>query len=98
MIIDIVEVQPLENYHLRIRFDNGVEGVINMADFVPFDGMFAPFKDDSFFRQVRVNKEIGTIVWPNDADLDPGVLYSEITGEPIVIDGYGVVYEPNKQL
>jgi hypothetical protein len=32
---------------------------------------------------VRVNPELGTIAWPNDADWDPLVLYSLVTGRPI---------------
>jgi hypothetical protein len=27
------------------------------------------------FRSVRVDPELGTIVWPNGADIDPDVLY-----------------------
>lgn len=31
--------------------------------------------DDGIFGQVRVDEKLGTIVWPNGADLDPEVLY-----------------------
>jgi hypothetical protein len=32
---------------------------------------------------VQVNPEIGTISWSNEADLDPDVLYSIVTGQSI---------------
>jgi hypothetical protein len=38
--------------------------------------MFQPLRDDpELFRQVRVDEELGTIVWPNGADMDPDVLH-----------------------
>jgi hypothetical protein len=43
-------------------------------------GVFAPHKDSAFFAQVRVDPESGTIVWPNDTDLDPDVLYEAAHG------------------
>jgi len=37
-----------------------------------------PLRDDpELFRPVRVDEELGTIVWPNGADMDPDVLHGE---------------------
>ena len=36
--------------------------------------MFEPLRDPTAFRQVTVDPELGTIVWPNGADMDPDVL------------------------
>ena len=38
------------------------------------------------FAQVRVDPELGTVAWPNGADLDPDVLYGRITGTPILTE------------
>jgi hypothetical protein len=83
MLHDVVEVQLLGGYRLHIRFDDGVSGSIDVSDMVDFHGVFAPLKDPLYFAQVRVNPDLGTIVWPNGADLDPVVLYSRVTGKPI---------------
>lgn len=83
MLKDVVEVKPLERYRLWLRFEDGVEGAIDVSKLVPFTGVFAPLKNTTYFAQVRVNPDIGTICWPNDADLDPDVLYALISGEPL---------------
>jgi len=47
--------------------------------------VFEPLKDPKVFRQVRVDKEAGTVAWPNGADLDPDVLY--IRSVPLKLPG-----------
>jgi hypothetical protein len=39
----VVEVVPLPNYHLRVRFDDGTSGVISLEDRL-FGQMFEPLK------------------------------------------------------
>jgi hypothetical protein len=68
---------------LRIWFEDGVEGIVDVASLVTFTGVFAPLEDRAYLSQVRVHPDLGTICWPNGADLDPDVLYAAITGEPI---------------
>jgi hypothetical protein len=50
-----------------------------------WEGVFEPLRDPARFAQVQVNVELGTVVWPGGADIDPDVLYSTITGIPIAI-------------
>lgn len=83
MLKDVIEVRPLDNYELYLRFEDDVSGVVDVSEIVPFTGVFAPLQDKDFFAQVRVNPDIGTICWPNEADLDPDVLYSLVSGKPI---------------
>ncbi len=83
MIPDVVEAKPLGGHRLSVRFDNGRSGEIDLSKRLTFTGVFKPLRDPSAFAQVRVNPDIGTICWPNDADVDPVVLYSWVTGESI---------------
>jgi Protein of unknown function (DUF2442) len=83
MLKDIVEVEALGDYRLRLRFEDGVEGVIDVSEVVAFEGVFAPLRDSARFAAVRINPELGTICWPGGADLDPDVLYALVQGQPV---------------
>jgi hypothetical protein len=39
--------------------------------------VFEPLADPDFFARVRLDDELGTVVWPNGADLDPLVLHGD---------------------
>jgi hypothetical protein len=83
---DIIRVKVLSGYRLRLKFDDGVEGIVDISEYIPFKGVFRQLKDVEYFRQVKVNPESGTIVWPNGADLDSDVLYAQVTGKAIEIE------------
>jgi hypothetical protein len=68
---------------LQISFEDGTEGVIDVASLVEFTGVFESLRDEEYFAQVRVDPDVGTVTWPNGADLDPDVLYSLVSGEPL---------------
>jgi hypothetical protein len=80
----ITNVQALDGYRVELTFSDSVQGIVDLADrIVGRGGVFGPVKDSRFFRQVRVDKELGTIVWPNGADICPDLLYSLVTGQPV---------------
>jgi hypothetical protein len=83
MLNDIVKVEPRGGYRLWLQFQDGVEGEVDLGPRLTFHGVFAPLRDPAYFARVRVNAELGTICWPNDADWDPLVLYSLVTGRSI---------------
>ena len=85
-IPSVVYVEQTGPYRLRLRFNDGVEGEIDVQSATTFVGVFEQLSDPKFFSQVRVDEDAGTIVWPNGADLDPLVLHSKLTGIPIALD------------
>jgi len=83
MIVDVTRVDVLKGYRLRLEFDDGTAGEVDISELVSFDGVFASLRDPVAFRQVRVDEELGTIVWPSGADLDPFVLHEWAQGRRI---------------
>ena len=84
---DVVEVTALDGYRLQLRFDDQSVGSVDVSTRVRFEGIFEPLRDPAYFRLARVDRELGTVVWPNGADLDPEVLYCVATGRPIPGEG-----------
>jgi hypothetical protein len=57
MLQDVIGVECLTDYQLRLRFQDGVEDVIDISGLVAFTGMFAPLKDKPYLDQVRVDPD-----------------------------------------
>jgi hypothetical protein len=85
MLREVVEVTAVGDYRLHLKFDDGVEGDVDIAKVVPFKGVFAPLANDSEFWRVSVHNELGVIYWPNGADLDSDVLYGLVTGKSMPV-------------
>ncbi len=84
MFPDVKSVRYLHDYELELTFADGVIGQIDFTTWIIGQGgVFKPLEDETYFAKVQVNPDLGTIVWPNDVDFDPEVLYSQITGKPI---------------
>jgi len=83
MLIDITMVRLLDGYQLHLTFEDGIQGIVDIAQLIEFAGVFEPLTDLVYFSQVAVNPDLGTIYWPSGADLDPDVLYSLVTGQPL---------------
>lgn len=76
-------VEPLEGFRLRLTFSDGLVREVDISDDL-WGPMAEPLRDPAYFRQVRVDPELGTVVWPNEYDLDPDVLHGdyEAVGRP----------------
>jgi len=80
----VVSVKPMEGYVVELTFTDGVCAPVDLSKWiVGHGGVFAALQDEAFFRQVKVDSEGGTIVWPNGVDFCPDVLYAEAVGAPV---------------
>jgi uncharacterized protein DUF2442 len=73
----IRSVEPLDGFVLRLSFEDGSQREVDLENQL-WGPMFEPLREDrQLFRQVSVDAELGTIVWPNGADMDPDVLHGD---------------------
>lgn len=74
-MIRINSAQALDGFRVRLGFTDGSHGDVDLAKYL-WGPVFEPLlRDRRMFETVRVDPEMGTIVWENGADMDPDVLY-----------------------
>ncbi|HEY3355159.1 MAG TPA: DUF2442 domain-containing protein [Polyangia bacterium] len=84
MAITVTGVRQVREYVLALEFSDGSAGQVDFRGWVTGrGGLFAPFDDPEFFKQVRLDPEAGTLVWPDGVDLCPDVLHHRATGAPL---------------
>ncbi len=80
-MIRVRSVSPLDGFHLRVGFTDGTERDVDVENFLR-GPVFEPVRQDrSVFEAVTVDPDLGAVVWPNGADIDPDVLYGRF--EPV---------------
>ncbi|MHA4870734.1 DUF2442 domain-containing protein [Duganella sp. PWIR1] len=72
---DVTEVRMEGTYAFRVRFKDGVEGVVK---FMPsaFRGVFARLRNPAEFGQVSAVD--GVVTWPGELDLAPDAMHAQI--------------------
>jgi hypothetical protein len=70
----VKDVEYLSDYKLLVLFENNVKKIIDLENYLEGE-IFEPLKDKDYFKTVKVDNNIDTIVWDNGADLSPDFLY-----------------------
>lgn len=78
----LAAVSSLPDYKIRVEFDDGAEGVVDLAHLLG-RGVFMAWSDPAFFQSVGIDPETRTVCWPGGIDLCPDNLYHKVTGKPL---------------
>jgi hypothetical protein len=73
-LYEVTDFQYLEGYRLAVTFNDGATQVVDL-ELVLYGEVYGPLRDPLLFRQVQLDPETRTLVWPNGADFDPYVLH-----------------------
>jgi hypothetical protein len=82
-LVDVTGVEVVGDHRLRLTFADGIVGDVGFEG-REWRGVLAPLADATFFAQVRVDPEAGTIAWPNGVDFAPEPLYAEARANRVV--------------
>ena len=84
MLARITSAKATGSFRLSLVFEDGTEADVDLRDqIVGRGGVFTALEEPDFFKLVQVDHEAGTVIWPNNVDLDPDVLYSLATSRPV---------------
>jgi hypothetical protein len=76
---EIVEVQALPEYRLRLKFTDGISGEVDVS-YLAGKGVFTKWDQPGEFEKVSIGSS-GELVWGEDVDLCPDALYMKITNK-----------------
>jgi hypothetical protein len=74
-MLSVTNVTLVGGFDLRLEFSDGVTGDVDCS-FLLDQGLGTAVRDPEYFRQVAIDPELGTVVWPNGLDPAPSVLRS----------------------
>jgi Protein of unknown function (DUF2442) len=74
-LVHVTAVEVVGDHRLRLAFEDGVDGEVDLSSW-NWRGVFEQLADPEYFRQVSLDEESGTIVWPNGADMAPETLHT----------------------
>ena len=68
----VIEVKPLENYNIWVRFSDNYIATVNIKPYIK-TGISVELLDSNYFNQVKID-EFGGIYWENGFDFCPNYL------------------------
>ena len=74
----LVQVEPVRDYKLRLRYADGVAGEVDLSHLVG-QGVFALWSDPAAFASLSIGSA-GEVRWNDEVDLCADALYLELTG------------------
>lgn len=74
-----IEVKPLDNYRLWIKYSDGTEDIVDFSDHVGV-GVFAQWSDPGEFQRVHIGPH-GELAWNEEIEICSDALYLKITGK-----------------
>ena len=67
-----IEITPLTNYQLKIKFDNMEERIFDVTPYIK-GSFYSHLKDEYYFKLARINGY--SVEWPEGQDICPDELY-----------------------
>ena len=74
ILLDIIIVNPHEDFNLGLVFENGEKRVFDMKPYLDKKPFSKLFNSPLFF---KASVQYGTVVWPGNIDIAPETLWAQ---------------------
>lgn len=76
----VTDVRAEDNYTLWVRFDDGLEGRVYLADLVATQ-TFNTLSNEEKFSRAAVDPVANVVTWEGDINIDPDALYHDVVSQ-----------------
>jgi hypothetical protein len=83
MLRDVISAKYKGGYKIEVTFEDSASGIVDFSKYLLEGGVFEKFKDMEFFKNFKINEELGVLTWEDEIDIAPETLYSEATNSPL---------------
>jgi len=82
MFFDVKNAELTGSYLVKVEFEDGTAGKVDLRKYVQEGTVFSKFSDPTYLKSMRI--EYGTLVWgQGEVDIAPEALYEEATGRAV---------------
>jgi hypothetical protein len=79
-MLRVTKATPVHGHVLEVEFNDGSAGQVD-CEFLIGHGLGKDLGNPDYFRRVRVDDELATVVWPNGLDPAPELLRARLVAE-----------------
>ncbi|MHA1796036.1 MAG: DUF2442 domain-containing protein [Promethearchaeota archaeon] len=79
-MIKVVKVIPKKDFKLWLKFENGLDGTVDLAE-LKGKGVFNIWEKPGVFEKVFVHPESGAVAWNEEVEICADALYLKISGK-----------------
>jgi hypothetical protein len=81
MYYNVVSAEYMDGHRLKVAFEDGTTGVVDLRSYARRGGVFRKLADLEYFKRFSINADFGVICWGahGEVDIAPETLY-ELAG------------------
>jgi len=85
MYYDLIKTDYVKDYKIKLVFEDGTSGIVDLEKIIKKGGVFTELKDQNKFKLFFIHKELKVLTWDEEIDIAPETLYKLAVGEKVSV-------------